>query len=99
MKYVVLRIKGKQYRVEEGKEFLVDKAEDAKAELLLAVNEDKVVVGKPALSKPAIKVTVVKDVEKGDRVLSKTFKAKTRFRKTRSSRPVYTRLKIGKFDL
>lgn len=101
MKYAVVRITGKQYRVKEGQEFLVDKvvADKVEPEVLLVVNDAKVEIGKPVLTKAKVALTVVTKEEKGDKVVSKTFKAKTRIRKTKASRPRYTRLKVKSISL
>ena len=98
MKYAVVRITGKQYKVEEGKEILVDKVVDPKklvSETLLLVDGDKVLVGKPTL-KNEVKYKVVTDMEKGEKVEIYKFKAKSRYKRHTGFRAQYTRLLVEK---
>ena len=72
-KYAVVRIGGKQYKVVEGKEILVDKLTDPKkfeVEVLLLVDEEKIKVGKPVIKDAKIKIKVVADLEKGEKIKS-----------------------------
>lgn len=57
MKYAVVRIKGHQYKVREGEELLVDRIEEKKAEpeVLLVVDENKVLVGKPIVKEKSLR--------------------------------------------
>lgn len=98
-KYAVVRIGGKQYKAIEGKEILVDKLADPKkfsAEVLLMVDEEKVQVGKPVLKDAKIKIKVVTDMEKGEKVEIYKFKAKSRYKRHTGFRPQFTRLLIEK---
>lgn len=97
-KYAVVRIGGKQYKAEEGKEILVDKLADPKkigADVLLYVDGDKVSVGKPTL-KTEVKLKVVTDMEKGEKIEIYKFKAKSRYKKHTGFRPQYTRILVEK---
>ncbi len=100
MKYAVIRIGGKQYKVKEGEEVLVDKLLDVKTqpEVLLVVDDAKVSVGKPTVKEAKIKVKVLKE-EKGEKILVTKFKAKSRYRRRMGFRPTYTRLLIEKISL
>lgn len=101
MKYAVVRIGGKQYKVEEGKEILVDKLTEPKKlepEVLLFVDGEKVKVGKPVLKDINVSIKVVADIEKGEKVDVYKFKAKSRYKKHIGFRPQYTRLLIGKIS-
>ncbi len=98
-KYAVIRVGGKQYKVTEGQEILVDKIIDIKAlepEVLLVSDGDKVEVGKPVLTKTGLKVKVVTELEKGEKIEVYKFKAKSRYRKHIGFRAQYTRLLIEK---
>ena len=109
-KYAVVRIGGKQYKVEEGREILVDKLTDPKkinVETLLVVDGDptspsglrgarKVQVGKPVLKDAKVTVKVVTDIEKGEKVEIYKFKAKSRYKRHTGFRPQYTRLLVEK---
>ncbi|MFI5241100.1 MAG: 50S ribosomal protein L21 [Microgenomates group bacterium] len=99
-KYAVVKLQGKQYRVSEGEEILVDKMNDLKAEpeVLLYADGDKVKVGKPTLKDVKVKVKVVTELEKGVKMEIYKFKAKSRYRKHIGFRPQYTRLLIEKIS-
>lgn len=98
-KFAVIRIGGKQYRVSEGDEVLVDKLIDTKKvtpEVLLFVDGDKVEVGTPVLKKATVKVKVLTEVEKGEKIDIFKYKAKSRERRHVGFRAQYTRLLIEK---
>lgn len=99
MKYAIVRIAGKQYKAEEGKELLVNKLDAAKKvepEVLLVVNGEIVKVGKPLVKEAKIELKVVKDLEKGEKVDVYHFKAKSRYKKHTGFRPQYTRILVEK---
>lgn len=98
MKYAVVCIGGKQYKVEEKQEILVDKLVDPKkvaSETLLLVDGEKVSVGKPTL-KNEVKFKVLTELEKGEKVEIYKFKAKSRYKRHTGFRPQYTRLLVEK---
>ncbi len=101
IKFAVIRIGGKQYRVIENEEILVDKLTDIKKvspEVLLIVDGDKIEVGKPVLTKAKVTVKVLADIEKGDKIRVFKYKAKSRYRKTIGFRAKYTRLLVEKIS-
>ena len=110
-KYAVIRLLGRQYKVEEGQEIVVDKMNDLKLipEVLLVSDGDptspeirgarKVLVGKPLVKGAKVSIKVVKDVEKGEKIEVYHFKAKSRYRKHTGFRPQYTRILIEKITL
>ena len=100
MKYAVISIKGNQYKVAEGDEILVDKViqDNLNPDVLLLVEGEKVKIGKPKLTDVKVKVKIVKDVEKGDKLYVQKFKAKSRYRRKMGFRPLFTRLLIEKIS-
>jgi large subunit ribosomal protein L21 len=80
MKYAVVRIGGKQY----------------KAEALLMVDGEKVETGKPVLKDAKVKIKVVADLEKGEKIEIYKFKAKSRYKRHTGFRPQYSRLLVEK---
>ena len=99
MKYAVVRIGGKQYKVIEGKELFVDKLIDPKKvelETLLIADGEKVKVGKPVLKDAKITLKVVTEFEKGEKIEIYKFKAKSRYKRHTGFRPQYTRLLVEK---
>jgi large subunit ribosomal protein L21 len=100
-KYAVIRLLGRQYKVEEGQELLVDKMNDLKLvpEVLLVADGEKVSVGKPVLKDAKVTLKIVKDVEKGEKIEVYHFKAKSRYRKHTGFRPQYTRVLVEKISI
>lgn len=97
-KYAVIRLQGRQYKVSEGDEILVDKMNDLKVtpEVLLVADGDNVKVGKPLVKDAKVTIKVVKDLEKGEKIEVYHFKAKSRYKKHTGFRPQYTRVLIQK---
>lgn len=97
-KFAVIRITGKQYRVSEGDEILVDKMNDLKVtpEVLLIADGDKVEVGTPVLTKAKVTVKVLAELEKGEKIDIFKYKAKSRERRHVGFRAQYTRLLVEK---
>src|SRR3989344_5077527 len=97
-KFAVIRIAGKQYRVSEGEEILVDKLVDLKIqpEVLLIADDDEVEVGTPVLKKAKVTFKVIAEEEKGEKIDIFKYKAKSRERRHVGFRPKYTRLLIEK---
>jgi len=94
----VLKIKGKQYKVAEGDEILVDKfvAKEVPFETLLVAKDDKVEVGNPFLKKVDIKLEILKEEELGEKISVFKYKAKSRYRKKTGFRPKFTRVLVKK---
>lgn len=105
-KFAVVRIAGKQYRVTEGEEILVDKmtfpskdeVKKVVPEVLLFVDGDKVEIGDPVLTKAKVKVKVLVEVEKGEKIEIFKYKAKSRERRHIGFRAQHTRLLIEKIS-
>ncbi len=101
-KYAVVRIGGKQYKVSEGQEVLVDKLKDVKKiepEVLLFTDGEKVKVGKPVLKDVKIKIKVITELEKGEKIDVFKFKAKSRYKKHIGFRAQFTRLLVEKISI
>lgn len=100
-KYAVARIKGRQYKVSEGEEILVDKFTDPKTtpEVLLVVDGEKISIGKPVLKDAVIKIKVLKDKELGEKIYVSKYKAKSRYRRRIGFRPQYSRILVEKITL
>jgi large subunit ribosomal protein L21 len=99
-KYAVIRLQGRQYKVSEGKELLVDKMNDLKItpDVLLIADGESVKVGKPVVKGAEVKLKVIKEVEKGVKIEVYHFKAKSRYRKHTGFRPQYTRVLVEKIS-
>ena len=100
MKYAVIALSGTQYKVEENQVITVDKLDPSiksTSEVLLTVDDDKVKVGTPTVKDASIDFERVKDYQ-GKKLQISTFKAKSRYRKTRGFRPQLTDIKITKIN-
>ncbi len=99
-KYAVIRLQGRQYKVSEGQELLVDKMNDLKLvpEVLLVADGEKVSIGKPVLKDAKVTLKIVKDLEKGEKIEVYHFKAKSRYKKHTGFRPQYTKVLVEKIS-
>lgn len=109
MKYAIVNIAGKQYKVEEGQELLVDRLSSqgiapsadkmaTKAifdEVLLVVDGDKTTIGAPHVAGSKVEVEVLGE-EKGEKIRVVKYKSKSRYRKTRGFRALHSKVKITK---
>lgn len=98
MNYSIIKISGKQYKVTEGDEILVELLGDKKpeAEVLMSVTDKAVKVGTPTVKGAKIDLKIVSDIEKGEKIRVFKYKSKSRYRKTKGHRSKYTRLKVNK---
>lgn len=100
-KYAVVKISGKQYKVSEGMEVLVDKLTDPKKveyETLLLVDSKDVKVGKPLLKDVKIVFESTGDLVKGEKIRVFKYKSKSRYRKRMGFRASQTKLLIKKIS-
>ncbi len=97
-KYAIIKLSGKQYRVEDGDEFIVDKldideGEKLKCDVLLIKDGDKVLIGAPHLEKNAVEIEVTTQ-QKGKKLRVSKFKAKSRYRKVFGHRQQQSVVKV-----
>ncbi len=100
MKYAVIAISGSQYKVEENQIITVDKLDPSiksTTEVLLTVDDDKVKVGTPTIKGASVDFESVRDYQ-GEKLRVSTFKAKSRYRKTKGFRAQLTDIKILKIN-
>jgi large subunit ribosomal protein L21 len=104
MKYAVIAISGTQYQVAENDIITVDNLNlndgDKKIcdQVLLAVDEKKVIVGNPTVKDASVAYEIVKNYQ-GDKLKVYKYKAKSRYHKTIGFRPQLTDIKITKINL
>ncbi len=96
--YAIVRTGGKQYRVREGDEILVERLDvpeggDVALDVLLVERDGTVAVGAPTVAGAAVAATVAAH-ERAHRVVSFKYKNKTRKRHTHGHRQDLTRLTI-----
>lgn len=98
-KKAVILTGGKQYLVEEGRDYEVELLEPAKNisfDALLVIDGAKTSVGKPTVEGARITADVVEQVVKADKVTAIRYKSKKRVHKTRGHRQKLSRIKITK---
>ena len=99
MSYAVVRVGGKQYRVEEGQTIVVDRLsaeEGDKVDLepLLFANGDMSVLGGDGLAKVKVQATVTAH-ERGKKIHGLKFKPKRGYKRRYGARAQLTRLEIN----
>jgi large subunit ribosomal protein L21 len=98
--YAIVRDRGMQYRVEQGKRVdiaLMDAEPGSQIELdevLLVSNADNVKVGDPLVEGARVRARVVGDV-KGKKIIVFRYRNKKRFRRRTGHRQQYTRIEIA----
>jgi len=103
MKYAVIKTSGRQYKVKEGDQLLIDKIKGKKGDkvefeqILLLVDNKKVKIGTPRVKKAKATGEILAQ-EKGEKIRVATYKAKSRYRKVKGFRPRLTRIKIEKIS-
>jgi large subunit ribosomal protein L21 len=91
MKYAVIQLAGKQYKVAEGEKFTVnrlandvDKTFDV-SDVLLIADGEKVTLGAPLIEKAVVKLKVVEH-NRADKIRVATYRAKSKTRNVRGHR-------------
>ncbi len=97
-KFAIVELGKSQYNLEEGKEYKLPKVimETGKISLdkvLAAGDEKDMIVGKPYLEKALVNIEV-SGVVNGEKITSRTFKAKSRYRKTKGFRKELLQFKV-----
>ena len=98
--YAIVRDRGMQYRVEEGKTITIDLlgAEPGSTielnEVLLVGGTDDPKVGSPLVSGALVRAEVVGDV-KGEKIIVFRYRNKKRYRRRTGHRQQYTQIKIN----
>src|SRR5258708_2157352 len=99
MKFAIIQIGSKQYNIEEGKEYEISRfnkeGKVSITEVLAAGEGDKIIVGAPFVDKAKVELTIL-DQTKGEKVVSRIYKAKARYRRKRGSRKLLTKIKVEK---
>lgn len=101
MKYAVIAISGTQYKVEENQTITIDNLDPSVKstdQVLLTVNDDKVTVGTPLVKGASVDFEIVKNFQ-GDKIRVSTYRAKSRYRKTKGFRAQLTDIKITKINI
>lgn len=100
--FAIIETGGKQYKIKEGDIIKIDKIDSPKGEklnfdkvLLLTKDEKEIKIGTPYLKDVKVEAEILEQ-KKDDKVTIIKFKSKTRYRRKRGFRPLYTKIKITK---
>lgn len=95
MKYAIISINKKQYKVEEGSELLIDRIDEKEIEptVMLYVDEKKSVFGDPVIKNAKVKFEHLGEIN-GKKLHVRKFKAKSRYRRKIGFRPKYSKIKV-----
>lgn len=100
----VIETGSKQYIVKEGDEILVEKLEGEDGSpitlerVLLIIDKDKVLVGRPTVEKAKVKAKLIAQ-EKGPKKIIFKYKRREQHKRKIGHRQRYTRIKIEKIEL
>ena len=101
--YAIIKTGGKQYKVAEGDEVIVEKLEVAEGdsvtfdEVLAIVDGENVKIGTPKVEGAKVSGKVVKN-GKGPKIRIFKFKHKTNYRRRAGHRQPFTKVKIEKIE-
>jgi len=99
--YAIITTGGKQYKVEEDKDIVVDRIEGKKGdkitleEVNMYSDGKKVSVGSPSVKNVKVEATIKEQI-KGDKVIAYKYKAKKRYHRKVGHRQPLTVLHLGK---
>ena len=101
--YAIIKTGGKQYKVAEGSEIIIEKLDAAEGdsvafEEVLAVGEGAdLKVGRPFVEGAKVTATVVK-VGKGPKIRILKYRHKTNYRRRQGHRQPFTKVKVDKIE-
>jgi large subunit ribosomal protein L21 len=102
--YAIIKTGGKQYKVEEGLNLVVEKLNEAEVghevvldEVLLLAKDDKTTIGKPIVEGAKVLATIVAQ-KRAPKVLVFKRKPKKGYKKLQGHRQYVTEIKVTKID-
>ncbi|MDR2437540.1 MAG: 50S ribosomal protein L21 [Endomicrobium sp.] len=102
--YAIIKIGGKQYKVEEGLNLVVEKLNEAEVgqeivldEVLLLSKDNKAIIGKPLVEGAKVLATIVAQ-KRAPKVLVFKRKPKKGYKKLQGHRQYVTEIKVTKID-
>ena len=102
--YAVVKSGGKQYKVQEGETFRVEKlpgdvgAEIAFSDVLMVSDGENVQVGTPCLDNAAVKGTVVAQGQ-AKKIIVFKYKRRKRYRRKQGHRQQFTAIKVDRITI
>lgn len=103
-KIAIVKIGKSQYKVSEGDQITVDHIEGDNNkkvsfdEVILVAEDENIIIGQPYIKDAAV-LAVIVDQKKDEKIRVATYKAKSRYRKTKGFRAQLTVLKIEKISI
>jgi large subunit ribosomal protein L21 len=97
MKFAVICVSGKQYKVVEGDIIEIGKTDRTDCEVLLVVDGDKVEIGTPTVKEAKVQLEILEQF-KGKKLDIFKFKAKSRYRRHTGFRARLTKVKVVKIS-
>ena len=101
--YAIIKTGGKQYKVSEGNEIIIEKLEAAEGdevtfeEVFSVVDGENVKIGQPLVEGAKVSGKVVKN-GKGPKIRIFKYKHKTNYRRRQGHRQPFTKVKIEKIE-
>ena len=101
--YAIIKTGGKQYKVSEGDEIIIEKLEVAEGdavtfeEVLSVVDGENIKIGQPKVEGAKVSGKVVKN-GKGPKIRIFKYKHKTNYRRRQGHRQPFTKVKIEKIE-
>ncbi len=101
--YAIIKTGGKQYKVSEGDEIIIEKLEVEEnssvtfEEVLAVIDGDNAKIGTPKVEGAKVTATVVKN-GKGPKLRIFKYKHKTNYRRRQGHRQPFTKVKIEKIE-
>lgn len=101
--YAIIKTGGKQYKVSEGDEIIIEKLEVAEGdsvtfeEVLSVVDSENIKIGQPKVEGAKVSAKVVKN-GKGPKIRIFKYKHKTNYRRRQGHRQPFTKVKIEKIE-
>lgn len=93
MSYAIIRLGGKQFKVSEGDKIELERQSEAKAEVLLFANDEKVEIGTPVLENYTAELLEIKQ-KRGKKIRVGRFKSKSRYRKVKGHKQPLSVLEV-----
>lgn len=93
MKYAIIQVGGKQFKISEGQSFRVERQGKLAIDVLAYFNGTETIVGAPVLKDVKLDASIVNN-ELGKKVRVVRFKAKSRYKKNKGFRQPYSIVKV-----
>lgn len=97
LKYAIAAIGGKQYKLEEGKQYKFDRFSGEVENVLFYRDDAKIEIGTPKLESVTIKTEKLED-KNDKKVEVRRYRAKSRYRRNKGHRQPVTLVKVTNID-